>query len=142
MKRIPMPSPKSTNREGLFLSSHGFALDSAPAQQPMSKRAFDRMYDYLQEEHGREVADGLWNAMVGPAYEAEEPAEDQGGGGWVDGEWHSDVSDLEKTNRDELPTYRRNGLPKNDVEAKNGTELGMDGRSLRDLMKHTKIGYP
>jgi hypothetical protein len=71
-----MPSPKGSNQAGLFLpSAGGYALDAAPAGGRMRKRTFDAMYDYLEEEHGREVADGLWDAMIAPAYEAEQAAD-------------------------------------------------------------------
>jgi hypothetical protein len=133
-RRVPMPSPRGTNAAGLFLpSAGGYALDAAPAGGRMPKRTFDAMYDYLAMNHGQEVADGLWNAMVGPAYEAEEPAEDEGGE--VDGRWRSDISDLEKTNRDELPDYSRKGLPQNAIAG------AMDNRPpLDELTKHIKIG--
>lgn len=59
MRARTPPSPRNTNFERLFIQSrHGFAQNAAPAGGRLSKRAFDRMYSELEEEHGREGLTG------------------------------------------------------------------------------------
>jgi hypothetical protein len=147
--KTAMPSPRGTNRAQLFIpSASGFALDAAPERLPLAK-----MTRWL---HEKGVADDVIDEFVRLCHAEQDTAEDvestaneyenmsaeeqvarYGKAGMTQSERVGSM-----TNKDELPTNRRNGTPKNDVDAKNGTELGMDARSLRDLMKHTKIGYP
>jgi hypothetical protein len=144
-RRVAMPSPSGRNDAKLYFpAGTGYAFDAASPKQRMTKRAFDRAYDYAVENHGQKAADALWAGMTSPAYERDEQEQEQAkdveadpnpqlrkGGGFVDGIWHDDVSDLE--HGDALPTYKSNGTPKN--------ALAGDSNPLAGIVL-PKIGHP
>ena len=115
--RTPMPSPRGTNRAGLFLTnSQGFAYDAAPAR--LGPRARDAMTRYFCRA-------GMSDEEIDHFFElcdAEQPADD---GAFVDGQWRDDASPEDHVGKDKLPDYGAARLPKNALAGDAALFLGV-----------------